>query len=320
MRRIFIFLFGILFCFQIISADAGHESDGTNYSTDGVLAYELNRHGKDGALFLDPCFIPKLENMDGQILLDAGCGAGPWSIYAAKNGAMAYGIDIQEGMIERATAGAKDEGVQNQTHFLVGSVSEIPYSDDFFDKAISINVGCNLPENIFSEHFHEINRTLKSGGALIITAPASFGVLFTNGSDSVSIRRKIDTALLAVGDAKSSGLISQELNKLDEVLRATFAFRNGGLTLIENENELIEGECIWRKIPGLAVPNYYHSEQSYVDAILSSDFSIETIDRLRFSSAEEWQEYSSDLGKEYIDYHPFVVFHLRKKGSVTLFL
>lgn len=313
MRRIFIFLFGILCFFQNIFADVGHESDGTNYSSDGVLAYEQNRHGKDGALFLDPCFIPKLENMNGQILLDAGCGAGPWSIYAAKNGAMVYGIDIQEGMIGRAIAGAKDEGMQNQTHFLVGSVSELPYSDDFFDSAISINVGCNLPNNIFSEHFHEINRTLKNGGTLTITAPASFGVLFTNGGDSVYIRRKIDTALLAIGGAKSAELISQELNKLDEVLRATFAFKNGRLTLIENENELIEGECIWRKIPGLAVPNYYHSEQSYIDAILLSDLSIERTDRLQFSSAGEWQEYSSDLGKEYIEYHPFVVFHLRKK-------
>ena len=103
------------------------------------------------------------------------------------------------------------------------------------------------------------------------------------------------------------------MNKLDEVLRATFAFRDGKLTLIEDENELIEGESIWRKIPGLVVPNYYHSEESYLNTIMSSGLMIEKIDRRQFQSEDEWQKYSTELGREYIDHHPFVVFHLRKK-------
>ena len=313
MRRTFFYLLAILSVFQNISAEIGHQSDGTNYSSDGVLAYEENRHGKDGALFLDPCFIPKLENLDGQILLDAGCGAGPWAFYAAKNGAMVYGIDIQPGMIERANVGAIKEGLEMQTHFLVGSVSELPYSDHFFHNAISINVGCNLPINVFSAHFHELNRTLKVGGVATITAPASFGTLFTNGSDPSMIRKKIDTALFSIGNPNNSAKISDELNKLDEVLRATFAFRDGKLTLIEDENELIEGESIWRKIPGLVVPNYYHSEESYLNTIMSSGLMIEKIDRRQFQSEDEWQKYSTELGREYIDHHPFVVFHLRKK-------
>ena len=70
-------------------------SIGTNYSSGGVLAYEQNRHGKDGELLLDTRFTPKLENINAQILLDAGCGADPWSFYAAKRGTIVYGIDIQ---------------------------------------------------------------------------------------------------------------------------------------------------------------------------------------------------------------------------------
>ena len=159
-----------------------------------------------------------------------------------------------------------------------------------------------------------MNRTLKKNGVATITAQASFGILFTNGNEPAYISRKIDEALLAIGDSVSSELISQELNKLNEILRATFAFRNGILALIENEKELVEGECIWRKIPGLAVPNFYHSKESYINAIMSSNLVIESIERRQFNSEEEWCEYPSDLGKEYIDHHPFVVFHLRKNS------
>lgn len=313
MRKIIVYFFVLLCSFQNVSGDVGHQSDGTNYSSEGVFAYEQNRHGKDGALFLDPCFLPKLENLQGQILLDAGCGAGPWSIYATKQGATVYGLDIQAEMIERATTAAKKEGVEMQTHFLVGSVSELPYSDDFFDSAISINVGCNLPNNVFSAHFYELMRTLKTDGVATITAPASLETLFTNGNDPTDIRTKIDSALLAVGNSTHPEIIARELNKLDDVLRATFAFRNGKLALINKDSELVEGECIWRKIPGLAVPNYYHSEESYISAIMSSGFLLERVDRCQFHSEEEWQNHSSELGKEYINHHPFVIFHLRKR-------
>ena len=158
--------------FHNISADTGHETDGTNYSSDGVLAYEQNRHGKDGALLLDACFIPKLENINGQILLDTGCGAGSWSFYTVKHGV------YQAKMIDRAVMGIITEVVEEQTHFLEGSVAELPYSDAFFDSTISLLIGCNLPNSIFLEHFYELNRILKKNGVATITVPASLYIMY----------------------------------------------------------------------------------------------------------------------------------------------
>ena len=55
----------------------------------------------------------------------------------------------KEKMIKRAAIGAITEGVEEQTHFLAGSVAKLPYLDAFFDSAISLLVGCNLPNSIF---------------------------------------------------------------------------------------------------------------------------------------------------------------------------
>jgi 2-polyprenyl-3-methyl-5-hydroxy-6-metoxy-1,4-benzoquinol methylase len=157
---ILIVLFLISFSAHGLSANE-HTEEGTNYGNRGIDTYAKMRHGPDGALFLDPYFIPHLMNLHGQVLLDAGCGAGPWSILAAKNGAFVHGIDIQEGMIEKAKQAALEEQVENSTDFRVGDVSLLPYPDNFFDKVLSINVGCNLPS--LKLHLEELNRVLKSG-------------------------------------------------------------------------------------------------------------------------------------------------------------
>lgn len=152
----------------------------------GIDIYAEVRHGPDGSLFLDPYFIPFLLNLDGQILLDAGCGAGPWSVAAAQNGAIVYGIDIQEKMIAKAKQAAIDAQLEKNIHFEVGDVGELPYQNDFFDRAISINVGCNLIN--LEPHFRELHRVLKRDGIAVIAAPASFGIVFTDGQRQNSNR------------------------------------------------------------------------------------------------------------------------------------
>ncbi len=160
----------------------GHTETGTNYGDQGVDTYAKMRHGADGNLFLDRYFLPYLKETQGQILLDAGCGAGPWAIFAADQGALVYGIDIQENMIEKAKLAALEAKVDERTMFEVGDVGNLPYPNDFFDKAVSINVGCNLPS--LESHIKELKRVIKKGGSALITAPSSFGVVFTDGSNT----------------------------------------------------------------------------------------------------------------------------------------
>ncbi len=287
-----------------------HRENGTDYGDQGINIYAQMKHGPDGALFLDPYFIPYLLNLKGQVLLDAGCGAGPWSIIAAKNGAVVYAIDIQEGMIAKAKQAALEELVDNNTNFVIGDVGQLPYPDNFFDRAISINVGCNLP--CLGPHLRELRRVLKEGGLAIITAPNSFGTVFTDGKKENAETVKCIQQLLIDNQAS----FPQIIRGLDEVYRATFAKESGQWTLVLDETQLKSGEAICRKIPLMVVPNYYHSMNEYLNLFEKENFRIKEVYNPRFLSAQEWQAYNEknklSLGKEYVVSSPFVIFIIEK--------
>lgn len=196
MIRAFLFS-ATLLSLSILNA-AGHNSQGSNYGNQGVLAYEVHRHGVDGALFLDPFFLKALENIQNKLVLDAGCGSGPWSIYCANKGATVFGIDLQTEMIERARNASWQAGVEKFTQFTVGTVSDLPYESDLFDLALSINVGCNLPSSVLSQHIHEMFRCLTPGGKAVITAPDSFGIVFTTNIAEGSVYDHIDQVLALI--------------------------------------------------------------------------------------------------------------------------
>jgi len=304
------FLLVYILSYSLAVAHIRHNVRGTDYSIHGVDAYAKSKHGADGALFLDPFFLSFFRNIENLKLLDAGCGAGPWSIIAAKNGAFVCGIDLQKNMISHAKKNAQEHGVQTKTQFLIGSVSELPYTSDFFERAISINLGCNLPQDVFKKHFKELYRCLKPGGKLVVTAPASFDMVFRHNSD-LPLKSRLEKALCpAENDSPES--VVENLSRFSDVLRATFVKRDNGFMLVEDEKELQEGEYIWRKIPGLVVPNYYHSEKSYIKELLHAGFEIEQIDRPRFKSLDDWKKSKKNLSKEYLYYHPFVIFHAVK--------
>jgi SAM-dependent methyltransferase len=309
-RRLSILSIALILTVQII-AQSAHSSQGTTYLADGVSAYAKSKHGADGALFLDPFFIPTLQNLSGKKLLDAGCGAGPWSIYAAQYGAQVWGVDLQKAMIDRAQEAAHQAGLDQHIKFSVGSVAALAHEDNFFDCAISINVGCNLPLDVFGAHFRELYRVLKPGGIAIITAPASFATLFTDGTDPKEISTAIDQALATMNADDAQSVLGQ-LNTLTHIVRGTFVTKDGRVVRVNNENVLQEGDAIWRKIAGLAVPNFYHSERAYEDSIRQAGLKLVHVDRHHFASFSEWARSEFSLGREYVHHYPFAVFHVSK--------
>jgi SAM-dependent methyltransferase len=330
LHRLLLF-FSILYMPQIANASsAGHTQAGSHYEDGATKAYASHRHGPDGALFLDPYFIPHLMHLEGQTVLDAGCGAAPWAILAAQNGAHVFGIDIQPKMISLARLAVQLEKIEDRVFLVVGDVASLPYSSQVFDHAISINVGCNLPctTRLFNQdgqkqlvglepHVREMARTLKAGGTAIVTAPASFGIVFTNGTDKEAVSAHIQEVLSKIGNAQESAIIVAHLNELTEVYRATFAMREGRLTLITDENELFPGEEIWRKLPALTVPNRYHGESEYRQAFSDASLAVIETHRPHFSHREEQQQYNlthpdAQMGEEYVSDHPFVIFCLKK--------
>ncbi len=311
----------MLFCTAMAQeCELGHTRSGTTYGKAGVERYAFIKHGPDGALFLDPYFLPFIENVENQRILDAGCGAAPWAIYAAMHGAFVDGIDIQESMIDKGKEAVIKAGLENQIILEIGSVTHLPYQDASFDKAISINVGCNLPSqnNELGLHLTELARVLKDKGRVIITAPASFGITFTSGRQELQeILMDIEQALIKI-DANNPSSIAKHLSSLNNIYRATFINDNGKLKLITNESELINGQMIWRKLPGMIVPNYYHPEKEYINEAIQAGFNIVNIEKPKFNTEIELAEYNENsseelkIGDAYVDHNAFIIIELEK--------
>jgi len=305
MRKLNILALLVTLSLSNLNADSSeHTFTGTSYGQQGIDTYAQMRHGPDGALFLDPYITHYLSDLGGMVVLDAGCGAGPWSIVAAQNGAEVWGVDIQEGMITKAIQAAAECKVDTITHFTVGDVGDLPYPEELFDRVFSINVGCNLPN--LKPHIEELSRVLKEGGIAVITAPNSFGKLFTADGNIVKL-------FVALQDENPKSAVQ----KLDAVYRATFVEKEGRWNPVFNENELTAGEVIWRKIPKMIVPNFYHSSIEYRSLLEETGFQIVTVFEPKFNSEAEWKLYnktnSAKLGKEYMDNSPFVIFIAQKR-------
>lgn len=306
-RLIFFTCFAILLIGQSSAID--HIDNGTDYGDEGIDLYSQMKHGQDGALFLDPYFIPYLQNLEGCTLLDAGCGAGPWSILAAKNGGIVYGIDLQEGMIAKAKEAAQEAQIGN-IHFEVGDIALLPYLENFFDRTISINVGCNLP--CLQPHLKELYRVLKPGGLAVITSPNSFGSIFTDGQlPHEEIRNSIKQSLIKDPSAFPQSMLGEK-----HLYRASFVKVSDKWTLIEDEREIKYGEPIIRRLPLMMIPNYYHPLEEYLDLFAKEDFLIKEVHTPHFFTEEDRLAYNAKnkltLGKEYVTTSPCMIFIVEK--------
>ncbi len=296
-----------------------------------LIAYDYNGHGPDGELFLDPYLKAELKNVSGSVVLDAGCGAAPWAVEAAQNGAVVHGIDIRSTMLEQAQVAVAQAGVERQVELCQGDVANLPFEAHHFDRALSINVGCNLKQTMqtisakkyttsgLGAHFREAQRVLKDGGQLFVTAPASFGVVFTDGKHSdKEVNAHIQKVLTKIGSSKDADVIIANLKELEEVQRATFVKRGNKLVLVTDEKLLRSGEPIWRKNPDGAELNYYHSEEEYLVAIQNAGLKCEEIKRPCFFGNVKYKAYRAEkdeLGEAYIENHPFTIYYVTKQGE-----
>ncbi len=314
-----ILVLNVLLTCSVILGATRHSDKGTEYGKNAVVAYAEFNHGPDGGLFLDPYIRPDLENLNNMRVLDAGCGAAPWSIYAAKQGGKVYAIDIQTSMLEAAKKAIEVAKLGDKINITLGDVAFLPYTESFFDKAISVCVGCNLPSKSLERHVLELQRTLKVEGIAIFAAPTSLDTVFTDGSRTDSeVYIQIQEILQALPENPSSDLISDELTQLTEVLSATFYIKKNRLALLDHESVVLEGEKVWRKLPRLVVPNFFYSKAHYMEIFKEANFNIKKLDSPHFTNEDERITYNntaqmhSKLGQAYVLHAPFIIFHLTK--------
>jgi SAM-dependent methyltransferase len=95
-------------------------------------------------------------------ILDAGCGSGRNMVELARYGTVT-GIELSPTSVRLARE-------RNAGEVLEGSVLEMPFADDSFDLAVSLDVIEHLEDDLGA--LRELRRTVAPGGALLVTVPA----------------------------------------------------------------------------------------------------------------------------------------------------
>jgi ubiquinone/menaquinone biosynthesis C-methylase UbiE len=103
---------------------------------------------------------------EGQKVLNVGCGTGFNSCYLAKEyGCSIVGVDIAEGMVEKAKERAEKEELTNLVKFEIGDAYGLQFEDNSFDGVITSFV-CQFLN--LEKAFKEFRRVLKPGGYIAI--------------------------------------------------------------------------------------------------------------------------------------------------------
>jgi SAM-dependent methyltransferase len=95
-------------------------------------------------------------------ILDAGCGSGRNMVELASYGTVT-GIELSPTSVRLARERQAGEVIE-------GSVLEMPFGDDDFDLAVSLDVIEHLEDDLGA--LRELRRTVAPGGALLVTVPA----------------------------------------------------------------------------------------------------------------------------------------------------
>jgi SAM-dependent methyltransferase len=95
-------------------------------------------------------------------ILDAGCGSGRFMVELAKLGAVT-GVELSDTSVSLARERQLGEVV-------AGSVLEMPFSENSFDLAVSLDVIEHLDDDLAA--LRELRRAVAPGGALLVTVPA----------------------------------------------------------------------------------------------------------------------------------------------------
>tara|TARA_B110000037_G_C17049869_1_gene477259 strand:- start:288 stop:1049 length:762 start_codon:yes stop_codon:yes gene_type:complete len=117
-------------------------------------------------------FMHETNLKKGDVILDAGCNHGSWSIRLAKNGMEVTGIDLISAAIETAKKVAEKESIQIE--FKEMKLEDIDFKENKFNKIVSITVMQHLlDDNLFLTTLKKFKKQLKNEGELILIESAA---------------------------------------------------------------------------------------------------------------------------------------------------
>jgi ubiquinone/menaquinone biosynthesis C-methylase UbiE len=138
----------------------------------GYLNFGLWENGNQDYIKAAENMVNRIATMLGvneeSYLLDVACGMGPQDIYIFRNFApkKIEAIDVTWKHVEHGMRRAREAGCQDRVRFQHGTATQIPFPDNTFTHAMSIEG----PEhfNTREKFFRESHRVLKPGGIFAI--------------------------------------------------------------------------------------------------------------------------------------------------------
>lgn len=115
----------------------------------------------------------------GSSVLDVGCGiGGPCRMLADIYACQVTGIDLNEEYIRTAALLSELVGLSEQTSFLRGNATALPFEDESFEVVWTQHVQMNIQDKM--AFYKEIHRVLKKGGSFL------YYDIFKRGASSIS--------------------------------------------------------------------------------------------------------------------------------------
>ena len=145
-------------------------------------------------------------------ILDAGCGIGRNVLFFQEQGYDTYGIDISEQAVTNGNEWLCKRKLKPS--LMVGSVTEIPFAEQFFDVVISDGVLDHVPFSDAKIAMNQIKRVLAKQGYLYLTLRSSEDCEFDRG-------QKIDHNSFLLENGYEKGLIQHffDLKEINELLQ-----------------------------------------------------------------------------------------------------
>ncbi len=177
------------------------------------------------------------------------------------------------------------------------------------------------PEEEIGAQFNELAQAMKAGGRLMVAAPASYGILFTDGSQpDVIVQQHIDEVLTKIGVSGDPQVFTESCQHFNEVMRASFVRRGERLELVVNEKSYALVRLFGAKLQKELRCALTILKRSPLLAIKQAGLTCEEIKRPCFFGRVKYMLWRSSLpedktlGDAYLTNHPFTLYYVVKQG------